>query len=68
MLSICFKEKINISGDSLEELIVSSNHDLRQVLHRLSLLTFVEKSLSEEDARKNSSDGKKPLNLVLLLQ
>ncbi|EEB13952.1 Replication factor C subunit, putative [Pediculus humanus corporis] len=63
MLSICFKEKINISGDSLEELIVSSNHDLRQVLHRLSLLTFVEKSLSEEDARKNSSDGKKPLNL-----
>ncbi|KAK6617052.1 hypothetical protein RUM44_005409 [Polyplax serrata] len=63
MLSVCFKENIKISGESLEELIVSSNHDLRQVLHRLSLLTFSDKILSLDDAKKDGVDGKKPLNL-----
>lgn len=67
MLSVCFKENIKISGESLEELIVSSNHDLRQVLHRLSLLTFSDKILSLDDAKKDGVDGKKPLNLVRLV-
>ncbi len=38
MLSICFKEKIKIAPDALNELIVGCNQDVRQVLHHLSLL------------------------------
>lgn len=64
-MSICFKENLNISGEVLEELIVTSNHDLRQILHRLSLLTFVNKTLSLEEAKKNGEDIKKPINMVL---
>lgn len=63
-MSVCFKENINITGEALEELIISSNHDLRQVLHRLSLLSSSNKSLSLEEAKKNGVDAKKPLNLV----
>ena len=39
MLSICWKEKINISPDALTELIIASNHDIRQVLHYLSFIS-----------------------------
>ncbi|XP_046753824.1 replication factor C subunit 1 [Diprion similis] len=38
MLSICFKEKIEISKDDLSRLIESTNCDVRQVLNHLSLL------------------------------
>lgn len=38
MLSICYKEGIKISHDALTDLINSSNQDIRQVLHYLSLL------------------------------
>ena len=31
MRSVCFKEGINIDGDSLNSIIESSNHDVRQV-------------------------------------
>ena len=38
MMSVCFKEGIKLSGDALNELIISSNQDIRQVLHFISLL------------------------------
>jgi replication factor C subunit 1 len=38
MMSIAFKEGVNLSGDALNELIVSSNQDIRQVLHFMSLM------------------------------
>ncbi|CAG2163081.1 unnamed protein product [Oppiella nova] len=38
MMSIAFKEGIQISPNVLHELIVSANQDIRQILHNLSLL------------------------------
>lgn len=43
MLSVCFKEGIKMSGDALNELIISSNQDIRQVLHYISLLATAKK-------------------------
>ncbi|XP_053209725.1 replication factor C subunit 1-like [Panonychus citri] len=43
MLSVCFKEGIKISADALNELIISSNQDIRQVLHFVSLLATAKK-------------------------
>ena len=39
MMSIAFKEKIQIAPDALQDLIISSNQDIRQILHSLSLLS-----------------------------
>lgn len=38
MMSVLFRENIKISPNTLQELILSSNQDIRQVLHNLSLI------------------------------
>ena len=38
MLSVCFKEKIQIKPEALTELIIGCGQDVRQVLHHLSLV------------------------------
>lgn len=38
MMSVCFKENIQIKPDALHELIVGCGQDVRQVLHHLSML------------------------------
>jgi len=38
MMSVCFKEKIQIMPDALSELIVGCGQDVRQVLHHLSMV------------------------------
>ena len=38
MMSVCFKEKIQIKPEALSELIVGCGHDVRQVLHHLSMV------------------------------
>ncbi|RWS26715.1 replication factor C subunit 1-like protein [Leptotrombidium deliense] len=38
MMSVCYKEKITVSPNILQELILSTNRDIRQVMHSISLL------------------------------
>ena len=38
MMSVCFKEKINIKATELTELIIGCGQDIRQVLHHLSMV------------------------------
>jgi len=38
MMSVCFKEKIQIKPEALSELIVGCGQDVRQVLHHLSMV------------------------------
>jgi len=38
MMSICFKEKIQIKPEALNELIIGCGQDVRQVLHHLSMV------------------------------
>jgi replication factor C subunit 1 len=44
-MTVCFKEKISIKPDLLEQIIVGCNYDIRQCLHNLSIWSSNNKSL-----------------------
>ncbi|XP_055690755.1 replication factor C subunit 1 [Lutzomyia longipalpis] len=60
MMSVCFKEKLKLAPGVLDEIIASTNHDVRQTLNILSMLN-AKKSDSGIDAGGQSS--KKDLKL-----
>jgi replication factor C subunit 1 len=64
MMSICFKEGINISSEALNDIITGANHDIRQVLHHLSMWSVKDKQLSVERAKEESQKAKKNIKLV----
>jgi len=66
MMSVCFKEKVKIAPDALNELIVGCNQDVRQVLHQLSMVkaksageSDPNKKLTAEDIREESERSQK---------
>lgn len=63
MLSVCFKEGINIEAKALDEIIMGANQDVRQVLHHLSMLASDKRSLSTEKAKLEASKSRKDLKL-----
>ncbi|XP_059086267.1 replication factor C subunit 1-like [Tigriopus californicus] len=72
MMSIIFKEKINITPDALTEVIAGCNQDVRQVLHHLSLIKARESSIkmtgteakTEADRSKKTSIKVGPFDVV----
>jgi hypothetical protein len=66
MMSICFKEGIKISPETLNDIITGTNHDVRQVLHHLSLWSVRDKQLSFEDIKAESVKAKKDIKMVSL--
>ncbi|KAH9527735.1 replication factor C subunit 1 [Dermatophagoides farinae] len=48
LLSIVFKEKLKIASDVLDDLIVSSNFDIRQCIHNLYLLATQSSSSNDK--------------------
>lgn len=63
-MSICFKEKIDINAKALDQIIMATNHDVRQTLHNLSLWSSAGKAISVQDAEKESARNKKVLRMV----
>eukprot|EP00731_Ephydatia_muelleri_P010737 Em0005g1323a len=63
IMSVAFKEKVKIPPQALEQLIVASGHDIRQVLHNLSLWSVAEKSLNYEQAKGAASGAKKNITI-----
>ena len=61
MMSVCFKEKVKIAPDALNELIVGCNQDVRQVLHHLSMMKAREsgEKLTAEEAKIEAEKAKK---------
>ncbi|XP_018567232.1 replication factor C subunit 1 [Anoplophora glabripennis] len=59
MMSICFKEGINISPNALTELIQGAGCDIRQTLNHLSMWSAADKNLSPEMVRKEAKAAKK---------
>lgn len=57
LMSIAFKENVRVSQDVINDLIVSSNYDIRQCIHNLYLLsitkTNVQKMINEKDKIKD---------------
>ena len=62
MLSVCFKEGIQIKPEALDEIIMGANQDVRQVLHHLSMLAS-DKSLTTEKAKLEASKSRKDMKL-----
>lgn len=62
MRSICFKEGINIPVNSLHDLIVGANQDIRQTINLLSLWSASGKKSSSEDMSHCST--KKDIKMV----
>lgn len=58
IMSICFKEKIKIPPKTIEEIIIATNHDVRQSLNSLSLIA----AKTDLDGVRNDN-GKKDLRL-----
>lgn len=63
MMSICFKEGIKMSPETLNDIITGTNHDVRQVLHHLSVWSVKDKQLSFENIKEESLKAKKDLKL-----
>ncbi|XP_021919425.1 replication factor C subunit 1 isoform X2 [Zootermopsis nevadensis] len=63
MMSICYKEGIKIHPEALNDIITGANHDIRQVLHHLSMWSVKDKHLSTERAKEESHKAKKDIKL-----
>jgi len=66
-MSICFKEGIKILPEAMNDIITGANHDIRQVLHHLSLWSVKDKQLSIENVKEESQRAKKDIKLVSVL-
>ncbi|XP_062333992.1 replication factor C subunit 1 [Osmerus eperlanus] len=63
MMSIAFKEGIKILPPALNEIILASNQDIRQVLHNLSMWSSTHKTLSYDQARQDAQGARKDTRL-----
>ncbi|KAB7498285.1 Replication factor C subunit 1 [Armadillidium nasatum] len=63
MMSVCFREGIKIKPEALDQMIVGSNQDIRQVLHHLSLWSADQKVLDSEAVKKDSELSKKEFKI-----
>lgn len=63
MLSVAYKEGLKIAPNVLQDVIVSSNQDVRQVLHNLSMWTAKDKGLSDTQAKSDIGKGTKHIKM-----
>lgn len=66
MMSVCYREGIKIKPEALDQIIIGSNQDIRQVLHHLSMWSANEKNLQTDDVKKEAKKAQKDLKKVLL--
>ncbi|KFD55293.1 hypothetical protein M514_03934 [Trichuris suis] len=53
LMSIVHKEHLSVSPQTLDQLIEASQHDIRQVLHNLSLMTTNKQNVTFDEARRS---------------
>ncbi|XP_047498187.1 replication factor C subunit 1-like [Penaeus chinensis] len=63
MMSICFREGIQIKPDALDQIIIGSNQDIRQILHHLSMWSANEKNLQVDDMKREAQKAKKDMKM-----
>ncbi|CAG5134920.1 unnamed protein product, partial [Candidula unifasciata] len=63
MMSIAFREGIKIPPAALNEIIAASNHDIRQIIHNLSMWSAGCKSLTFEQVTKDAQKAQKDVKL-----
>ena len=63
MMGICFKEKMKVTPEVLDAIIMGCNYDVRQILHHLSMLAAGEKGLTATQAKVEANKSKKDMKL-----
>lgn len=63
MMSVCFKEKVKISPQALDEVIAGANCDIRQILHNLSMWSSTEKVLNADQVKTDANAARKNIKL-----
>ncbi|KAG7314017.1 hypothetical protein KOW79_022513 [Hemibagrus wyckioides] len=63
MMSIAFKEGLKIPPPALNEVILASNQDVRQVLHNLSMWSATDKVMTYDQAKADANKAKKDMKM-----
>ncbi|XP_067353865.1 replication factor C subunit 1 isoform X3 [Channa argus] len=63
MMSIAFKEGIKIPPPALNEIILASNQDVRQVIHNLSMWSAKDKVMTYDQCKSDAASARKDLKL-----
>uniref|UniRef100_A0A4W6BMT4 Replication factor C subunit 1 n=1 Tax=Lates calcarifer TaxID=8187 RepID=A0A4W6BMT4_LATCA len=63
MMSIAFKEGIKIPPPALNEIILASNQDVRQVIHNLSMWSAKNKVMSYDQCKSDAASARKDMKL-----
>ncbi|TNM86087.1 hypothetical protein fugu_008358 [Takifugu bimaculatus] len=63
MMSIAFKEGINIRPPALNEIILASNQDVRQVMHNLSMWSATDKVMSYDQCKSDAAKARKDMKM-----
>ncbi|XP_026126082.1 replication factor C subunit 1-like isoform X2 [Carassius auratus] len=63
MMSIAFKEGLKIPPPALNEVILASNQDIRQVLHNLSMWSATDKVMTYDQAKADANNARKDMKL-----
>uniref|UniRef100_A0A6Q2X6E8 Replication factor C subunit 1 n=1 Tax=Esox lucius TaxID=8010 RepID=A0A6Q2X6E8_ESOLU len=63
MMSIAFKEGLKVPPPALNEMILASNQDIRQVLHNLSMWSAKDKVMTYDQVKEDSNNARKDLKL-----
>uniref|UniRef100_A0A8C2CC58 Replication factor C subunit 1 n=1 Tax=Cyprinus carpio TaxID=7962 RepID=A0A8C2CC58_CYPCA len=63
VMSIAFKEGLKIPPPALNEVILASNQDIRQVLHNLSMWAAKDKVMTYDQAKADANSARKDMKL-----
>lgn len=63
MMSIAFKEGIKLPPPALNEIILASNQDVRQVLHNLSMWSAKNKVMTYDQCKSDAASARKDMKL-----
>uniref|UniRef100_UPI00358E64FA replication factor C subunit 1 n=1 Tax=Myxine glutinosa TaxID=7769 RepID=UPI00358E64FA len=63
MMSVTFKENIRVPPPALQEIILAANHDIRQILHNLSMWSAANKTLNYDEVKVDANKAKKDIKL-----
>ncbi|XP_054460149.1 replication factor C subunit 1 [Anoplopoma fimbria] len=63
MMSLAFKEGIKIPPPALNEIILASNQDIRQVIHNLSMWSAKDKVMTYDQCKSDAASARKDMKL-----
>ncbi|KAK3758134.1 hypothetical protein RRG08_053777, partial [Elysia crispata] len=63
MMSLAFKEGLKIPPAALNEIILASNHDIRQVIHNMSVWSAGDKNMTFDQIKHDAQKAQKDIKL-----